>query len=55
MLFRLTECIVDVVDVAVDVADADILVVVILAHHDISGSICIGSMVSEHAQLLDKT
>jgi hypothetical protein len=48
--------IVDAVDVAVDVADAVVRVVVFtLAYHDVADSACLGGTVSERAHLLHET
>jgi hypothetical protein len=41
---------VDMVDVAIDVAEAEALVVVVLAHVRGTSSVCVGSIVPERAQ-----
>jgi len=54
-LWKLTVHVVDTVDVAIDVAEGSILVVIILADVWGTSSICIMSISPEGAQLLHQT
>jgi len=54
-LCKLTDHVVDMVDVAIDVAEAGALVVIILANVGVTSSICVMSIVPEGAHFLHQT